>query len=73
MEQWEIDLRAKLGEEIKDGGYQIGSGKWIVWTGKLGYINYLVEVQRSIRDTDDIIKMFKVLFKDKKNGDSKTN
>jgi len=56
MEQWEIDLRARLDGEVPHGSYQIGSGKWIAWTGKLGYINYLVELQRAIRTNIECAK-----------------
>jgi len=55
MEKWESDLRARLDVEIKDGAYQIGSGKWIAWTGKLGYINYLVELQRTLNDNRTVV------------------
>jgi len=56
MEQWEIDLRARLNKDIPDGAYQIGSGKWVAWTGKLGYITYLVEIERTLRDNQKSIK-----------------
>lgn len=46
MEQWEIDLRQKLDKEVEHGCYQIGNDKWVYATGKLGYINYLVEAER---------------------------
>lgn len=49
MEQWEIDLRAKLEAEIPHGAYNISSNGWVMWTGKGGYINYLVEQERLIR------------------------
>lgn len=59
MEQWEIDLRARLDKEVPDGAYQIGSGKWIVWTGKLGYINYLVELRRHVKNNQSLIEELK--------------
>lgn len=46
MEQWEIDLRAKLDLEVPDGAYDISTPGMVAWTGKGGYINYLVELQR---------------------------
>lgn len=57
MEQWEIDLRTKLDEEIAHGTYKIGGEKLCALTGKAGYINYLVELERYIRmDAAAIIK-----------------
>lgn len=47
MEQWEIDLRAKLEKEVSDGIYNIGNkDTGACLTGKDGYINFLVELQR---------------------------
>lgn len=47
MEQWEIDLRAKLEAELPDACYEIGGGDLIAYTGKQGKINYEVELYRS--------------------------
>jgi hypothetical protein len=49
MEEWERELRERLDKEVLDGPYQIGAGAWVVWTGKLGYINYLVELHREVK------------------------
>jgi hypothetical protein len=49
MEEWERELRERLDTEVSDGPYQIGAGAWVVWTGKLGYINYLVELNKENR------------------------
>ena len=56
MEQWEIDLRARLDKEVPHGAYQIGTGSFVVWTGKLGYINYLVEPQRTIKHNQSLME-----------------
>jgi len=50
METWEKELRERLDKEVLDGPYQIGAGKWVAWTGKLGYINYLVELNRLVKE-----------------------
>jgi hypothetical protein len=49
MEQWEKDLRKKLELEVPQGCYKIGADNFICHTGKGGYIEYLVEIQRHIR------------------------
>jgi len=46
MEQWEIDLRAKLEKELPEGFYQIGpfgENGFIVHTGKKGKIEFDVQ------------------------------
>lgn len=48
MEKWEIDLREKLEKEVPEGAYNIGSG-WKLWTGKKGFINFLVGLEFDIR------------------------
>jgi len=50
MEQWEIDLRAKLELEVENGYYQIGSNGWVVGTGKGGYINYQVALVKAAKE-----------------------
>lgn len=45
MEQWEIDLRNKLSKEVSDGLFNIGTDTPCL-TGKEGYINFLVEIER---------------------------
>jgi len=50
MEEWERELRERLNIEVSDGAYQIGVEKWIVWTGKQGYIDYLVALHRLVKD-----------------------
>lgn len=49
MEQWEIDLRAKLQAELPDGGYDISAGDLRLFTGKGGKIEFEVELQREVR------------------------
>ena len=51
MEQWEIDLRIKLQEELPDGLYDIGfpGSKVQGWTGKGGKIEMEVAFQKEIR------------------------
>mgnify|MGYP001018962523 CR=1 FL=1 len=54
MEQWEKELREKLEKSIPEGGYNIGTGNLVCWTGKGGYINFRVELAREVRNwTDD--------------------
>jgi hypothetical protein len=48
MEQWEIDLRKKLEDELPHGSYHI-PGPPDVFTGKGGYIEFLVEFEREAR------------------------
>jgi hypothetical protein len=48
MEQWEKDYRELLGKEIQPGMYEIGGPKFRGWTGKGGYIDYLVEIKRTV-------------------------
>lgn len=50
MEQWEMDLRAELHEELEDGAYNISFDGFVMYTGKLGYINHLVHIERWKRD-----------------------
>lgn len=50
MEQWEIDLRAKLQKELVDGLFQVGTPGGIhLWTGKGGAIEIEVALQKEIR------------------------
>jgi len=56
MEQWEIDLRAELDEEIPKGVYNIGSEGIVVYTGKEGIINYIVLLEREIRGLSKLIR-----------------
>lgn len=49
--QWEIDYRNKLNEELQHGAYSIGvPGKITALTGKGGYIEYLVSLERDRRN-----------------------
>lgn len=50
MEQWEIDLRAKLEKEYEDGCYQFQAGNIVFATGKGGAINIAVKFEKSKRD-----------------------
>lgn len=50
MEQWEIDLRSKLEQEVEDGYYTIKTDKFAFATGKGGYINYHVAFEKVLRN-----------------------
>ena len=50
MEDWEVELRARLNEELEDKMYQVGEGDWIAFTGKQGYIEVEVEVEKTLRE-----------------------
>ena len=50
MEEWEKELRARLNKELTDKLYQLGEGKWVVFTGKQGYIEVEVEVEKTLRE-----------------------
>jgi hypothetical protein len=52
MEPWEEELRARLEQEVPNGMYNIGTGNLVCWTGKGGYIDFRVELEKAI------IKMF---------------
>lgn len=50
MEQWEIDLRAKLEKELPEGIYELSNDAgFVALTGKQGKINYEVEFMREVR------------------------
>lgn len=49
IEQWEIDLRARLDEELSDGAYDISSPGLSLSTGKGGYIEYQVQLEKMYR------------------------
>lgn len=46
MEDWEINRRAELELSVQDGAYQIGTGDFIAYTGKGGYINYQIAIEK---------------------------
>jgi len=46
QEQWEIDLREKLDKELEDCPYEIEADGMIIVTGKSGYINFKVGLQK---------------------------
>lgn len=59
MEQWEIDLREKLMRELPNGFYQFPTTKNNVLTGgtgKLGWIEFEVAMQKYVRADNVIIK-----------------
>lgn len=64
MEQWEIDLRAKLDIQLRSGTYTFGGkkeGDVVFATGKDGAINYFVAVERLKRKSmglEPLIKEF---------------
>lgn len=49
MEKWEIELRAKLNEELADGLYEFSNDRFSGYTGKQGKINMEVAWQKEIR------------------------
>ena len=77
MEQWEIDLRAELNEEIPKGIYNIGSEGIVVYTGKAGIINYIVILEKEIRglaqSIREQIKREKEEYDKRPNGDYDTD
>ena len=48
MEQWEKNLRNKLEKELSEGIYNIGIEQDLL-TGKQGYIDFLVEIEKAIK------------------------
>jgi hypothetical protein len=48
-EQWEIDLRSKLNAELPDGSYNIGNSSFPCYTGKQGFIEFEVAIQKEVR------------------------
>ncbi len=58
MEQWEIDLRAKLQKELPDGLYEIGfpGSKIQGWTGKGGKIDMEVALHKELRKMSENFK-----------------
>ena len=64
MEQWEIDLRAKLDIQLRSGTYTFGGqkeGDMVFATGKGGAINYFVLEERLKRESmglEPLIKEF---------------
>ena len=53
MEDWEVELRDRLDKEVKDGMHQIKEGDFIAFTGKQGYIDFEVELERTFRTIMD--------------------
>ena len=47
MEQWEIDLRAKLENELPNGCYVIEGGDMVFATGKCGKIEFEVALRKA--------------------------
>ena len=51
MEDWEKELRERADKEVPDGAYNIGEGSGMFcWTGKGGYINFLVAIEQELRN-----------------------
>jgi hypothetical protein len=44
----ETRYRAKLDKQLSNGGYQIGEGPYILWTGKGGKIDFEVAFMKEI-------------------------
>lgn len=62
MDDWEIKRREELDKEIPDGCYNIGKGtRMTCLTGKGGYINFQIEIERQFRKFNDNNE-FKLLF-----------
>lgn len=51
MEQWEKDLRAKLEDEVEPGCYDMSGPGYTMMTGKGGYIDCIVELERAMRES----------------------
>lgn len=50
MEDWEIKRRQELESTIPDGAYNIGEGTGMTcYTGKSGYINFQIELERIVK------------------------
>lgn len=49
MEQWEKDRRAELEKELSDGYYNISGGSFVVGTGKQGYIDFQILLEKEFR------------------------
>ena len=49
-ENWEEEYREHLNEIVKDGSYNIGTSKFVCYTGKAGYIDFLVEIRREFKE-----------------------
>lgn len=63
MEWWEVELRAKLNQELDDGLYLIGSPPdHIAYTGKQGKIEFDIALQKMIR-----------MINQEDNGENKTS
>ena len=53
MEQWEVELRKRLEEQIPHGSYNIGTGEpgdMVCYTGKYGRIEFEVALQKLVRE-----------------------
>lgn len=51
MEPWEIAYRKKLNKELHNGSFKLGGefpGDMILYTGKGGYIEYLVSLRKEM-------------------------
>jgi hypothetical protein len=60
MDDWEVKYREKQEAEIPEGNYQIGIDEHPIWTGKQGYITYLVELKKLGRTHKTIDMLVKV-------------
>lgn len=50
MEDWEKELRDRLDSTLENKLYRVGEGDFIAFTGKQGYIEIEVEVERTLRE-----------------------
>lgn len=48
VEEWEKARREQLKKELSDGAYEIGNDKIKAYTGKGGYIEYIIAIEKAI-------------------------
>ncbi len=56
MEDWEKEMRERLDKELENKMYQIGEGEWVAFTGKQGFIDYEVGLEKLLRETMEELK-----------------
>lgn len=48
IEEWEKARREQLKKELSDGAYEIGDNTFKIYTGKGGYIEYIIAFEKAI-------------------------
>lgn len=48
VEEWEKARREQLQKEVPDGAYEIGDHTFKAYTGKGGYIEYIIAFEKAI-------------------------